>query len=172
MPSPQPSPTGRGRDKTVTSVTVLLLPRSRHPAFSFNPCAQYPQTSHPAFWPDRLRPVRYPARACRRKYRWFQIPAKGRQSALAGVFLPERADPAHQITRGALRNHWVCHIYLFRSQRFGHFLQIQLPSHGRDRDGEMLHIAIHGHQQRFIDRSAFSPSLRTTSSPKLVSFGS
>lgn len=64
--------------------------------------------------------------------------------------LSQRTDPADQISRGALRHHRVGHIDLFRAQSFGDFFQIQLSGYRRHGDGQLLHIAIHGDQKRFI----------------------
>ena len=58
-----------------------------------------------------------------------------------------------------MRNHRVCHIDLFRSQRFGHFLQIKLSGDGRHCHGEVLHIAVHRDQQRFVDLVRVQPQL-------------
>lgn len=66
-------------------------------------------------------------------------------------FCPNGLIPPHQITGGSLRNHWIGHINLFSPQRLSDLFEIQLTGYRRDRNCQMLHIAIHGNQQRFVD---------------------
>ncbi len=63
-------------------------------------------------------------------------------------FCPQRTDPADQISRGALRHHQIGHIDLFAPEALATFqISCRLQASG---DGQLLHIAIHGNQKRFI----------------------